>query len=779
MLKNKLIAKRIRNIFILIMIIAIMMGAYHNVRRSRAEKVIEISLEVTDKNNQIEKETVTVEATETSDGVYLLELPEIVNTKMITKYYNSEDEEIDSRTIQLTDKEISEKKVQVATDYDTKEVEKLEVSGTTITVAENAEKKTFYNRKITNETGDIIATGYMPLEAQLETKDIDIGTLTDVKLPNGSQSMKKAFTAIITENKTESQNGVSNQAEIQEENANTSQNQNKAQNEIETQSQDEAQNQAKTQSQSEAQSESEETKAVYNPSEYGEIVEIQSKYTAENKNEKITVYSLDEHNQLKELETTELETEEEGTEKTYQFPMNNEVGENEEKTYITTAELSEDATIGDETVNDETNIADSSTSYTTSDDTSNGGDFGESSTSPIVGEDLNAAYAGGTSGNDTTLMTTSSETAATSGFFGNSSIQRQNIENVTFTNQLVVNDNPVHKWDASKNTGSNHSSSTTTWKDLNGSMNGTLHGGTWGTDYLQFNGTSDWVGLAAYNPTQQIRIDTWVAPVSIQSGERDIISNFEDGGYGLYLLNGVPTFDIYNASAKAWKSAKSSSALTAGQKTHLVATYDGFSVCLYVNDKLVSRVVSEGTIKAPSKSTILAMGANPQGSTVNTQYGFFANIRIYSIAIYDKVYNTSSYDASAATSSYSNTTKIWKDLTGQHDGVVTAGTWGTNYLQFNGTSTWVNMGAINFTTYASIEATVKINQIQSGERDIVSNFEDGGLGIYLNDGYPKFEAWSTGSNKYVSVQSSTKVTAGTSYTFKGVIRKWKTYILCK
>ena len=776
MLKNKLIAKKIRNIFILIMTIAIMMGAYHNVRRSRAEKVIEISLEVTDKSEQLEKETITVEATETSDGVYLLELPEIVNTKMITKYYNSEDEEIDSRTIQLTDKEISEKKVQVATDYDTKEVEKLEVSGATITVAENAEKKTFYNRKITNETGDIIATGYMPLDAQLETKDIDIGTLTDVKIPNESQSMKKAFTAIITENKTESQNGVSNQAEIQEENANTSQNQNKAQNEIETQSQ------------SEAQSESEETKEVYNQSEYGEIVEIQAKYEAENKNEKITVYSLDEQNQLKELETTELETEEEGTAKTYQFPMNNEVGENEEKTYITTAELSEDATIGDETVNDETNIADSSTSYTTSDDTSNGGDFGESSTSPIVGEDLNAAYAGGTSGKDTTLMTTSSETAATSGFFGNSSIQRQNIENVTFTNQLVQNDAPVHKWDASKNTGSSHSSSTTTWKDLNGSMNGTLHGGTWGTDYLQFNGTSDWVGLAAYNPTQQIRIDTWVAPVSIQSGERDIISNFEDGGYGLYLLNGVPTFDIYNASANAWKSAKSRQeshflrnflALTAGQKTHLVATYDGFSVCLYVNDKLVSRVVSEGTIKAPSKSTILAMGANPQGSTVNTKYGFFANIRIYSIAIYDKVYTASSYDASAVSSAYSNSTKIWKDLTGQHDGVVTAGTWGTNYLQFNGTNTWVNMGAIDFTTYASIEATVTINKIQSGERDIVSNFEDGGLGIYLNDGYPKFEAWSTGSNKYVSVQSPNKVTAGTKYTFKGVIRKWKINALRK
>ena len=498
MLKNKLIAKRIRNIFILIMTIAIMMGAYHNVRRSRAEKVIEISLEVADKNNQLEKETITVEATETSDGVYLLELPEIVNTKMITKYYNSEDEEIDSRTIQLTDKEIAEKKVQVATDYDTKEVEKLEVSGATITVAENAEKKIFYNRKITNETGDIIATGYMPLEAQLETKDIDIGTLTDVKLPNESQSMKKAFTAIITENKTESQNGVSNQAEIQEENANTSQN--KAQNEIETQSQSEAQNQAKTQSQDEAQSESEETKAVYNPSEYGEIVEIQAKYTAENKNEKITVYSLDEQNQLKELETTELETEEEGTEKTYQFPMNNEVGENEEKTYITTAELSEDATIGDETVNDETNIADSSTSYTTSDDTSNGGDFGESSTSPVVKPSVNAAVAGGTAESNATLMSTNGEKVATSGFFGNSSIQRQNIENVTFTDTLVY-ETPTHSYDASKNTGSSYDSGATTWKDLKGNLNGTLKGSpTWGTDsnnrqYLSLDGVNDWVSL--------------------------------------------------------------------------------------------------------------------------------------------------------------------------------------------------------------------------------------------------------------------------------------------
>ena len=67
MLKNKIIVKKIRNILILFMSILIMIGAYHNVRRSRAENVIEISMEVADKNNSLEKQTVTIDATETKN----------------------------------------------------------------------------------------------------------------------------------------------------------------------------------------------------------------------------------------------------------------------------------------------------------------------------------------------------------------------------------------------------------------------------------------------------------------------------------------------------------------------------------------------------------------------------------------------------------------------------------------------------------------------------------------------------------------------------------------
>ena len=68
MLKNKIIVKKIRNIFILLMAIIIMLGAYQNIRNSKAENVIQIEMEVSDKNNILSAQTITVDATETRDG---------------------------------------------------------------------------------------------------------------------------------------------------------------------------------------------------------------------------------------------------------------------------------------------------------------------------------------------------------------------------------------------------------------------------------------------------------------------------------------------------------------------------------------------------------------------------------------------------------------------------------------------------------------------------------------------------------------------------------------
>ena len=200
MLKNKIIVKKIRNIFILLMAIIIMLGAYQNIRNSKAENVIQIEMEVSDKSNILSAQTITVDATETSDGNYLLTLPTSVNKNIVTKYYTSSGEEIlvdadnNISTIQLTEEEVANKKVQVQSDYDTKEV----------TV--NNQTKLLYNKELQelpNESGtgsqDVIVTGYMPLDVDIEVKEMDLATLTSVKLPSENQTMQKAYEISIFE----------------------------------------------------------------------------------------------------------------------------------------------------------------------------------------------------------------------------------------------------------------------------------------------------------------------------------------------------------------------------------------------------------------------------------------------------------------------------------------------------------------------------------------------------------------------------------------------------
>lgn len=195
MLKNKIIAKKIRNIFILFMAIIIMLGAYHNIRRSRAENVIEVSVEVADKSNNLGAQTVIVDATETSNGIYMIDLPVSVNGNVVTKYYTSDGEEIkmnpssdEKITLELTADEVKNKKVQLATDYDTKEV----------TAKGSSEKEVFYNKMLTSENGEVILSGYMPLSTELEVNEMDTSTLTDVALLKDNQIAKKGYEISLT-----------------------------------------------------------------------------------------------------------------------------------------------------------------------------------------------------------------------------------------------------------------------------------------------------------------------------------------------------------------------------------------------------------------------------------------------------------------------------------------------------------------------------------------------------------------------------------------------------
>ncbi len=81
---------------------------------------------------------------------------------------------------------------------------------------------------------------------------------------------------------------------------------------------------------------------------------------------------------------------------------------------------------------------------------------------------------------------------------------------------------------------------------------------------------------------------------------------------------------------------------------------------------------------------------------------------------------------------HSDTTTTWKDLSGHQDGIIGGGANFTeNCLQLDGEDDWVNLGEVSLTTGATVEAQIKMNKIPTANYYIISNFEAGGIGLYL------------------------------------------------
>ena len=516
MLKNKLFIKKIRNICIFIMAIVILIGTYTYVRRSRAENVIQIEMEVSDKSETLETQKILIDATETQDGNFLLELPTSVNGNIVTKYYTTDGAEVDmkdanaDKTLTLTETEVNDKKMQLQTDYDKKEI--TTEDGETITLynkeimgvkdteedanAENVEgadnetqanettaeegtqngttteegtpSETIVEDGVTDETTNeiatdettqepelddsVIVTGYMPLEAQVDIQEIDLATLPEIVLPSDTQTIQKAYEVSIyqtirrtfdadgnmiaeeiempenridnvTTNEAE-ENTTGNSTETITENIVEGNATNDTTNtmSIENITSENARENENVTSVTEATTPDnttittiilkdgtriEEEKIEYDPSIYNEQLTIKTKNTEENTN--ATIYSMQEDNQIQEVETTIQEDYANAT-----FSKNNQTVR-----YILATEPV----------------------LVQSDETS----INEQPNNAIQSNDEGISTLATTSG---TLKTTSDETLNVSGFLGNTSIERQKIDNVTFISSTSgANDTA---WDVSE-----------------------------------------------------------------------------------------------------------------------------------------------------------------------------------------------------------------------------------------------------------------------------------------------------------------------------------------
>ena len=189
----------------------------------------------------------------------------------------------------------------------------------------------------------------------------------------------------------------------------------------------------------------------------------------------------------------------------------------------------------------------------------------------------------------------------------------------------------------------NHSTTTTTWKDLSGNGNdgllnnfkGTDESG-WQKDNIIFDGIDNWIGVNEMN-YENITIEALVNYAAVGSSEISAIGNWESGGYGM-VVNSIVSSSERNKNSfcininGTYKFGQAQDNVQLNKKYSIAGTYDGNIVKFWENNKKTeSNVV--GTIKYPNNNTIIALGTNPKAENAK---GSFLNGKIYSIRVYNR-----------------------------------------------------------------------------------------------------------------------------------------------
>ena len=205
-------------------------------------------------------------------------------------------------------------------------------------------------------------------------------------------------------------------------------------------------------------------------------------------------------------------------------------------------------------------------------------------------------------------------------------------------NSLVKDDSPqyvsnglVLHYDAINNTRSGHSSSTTTWEDLSGNGNdGTITGGIWTDNSLNFTSSNTIYGIRTnknfpidFNNTFNIVFKlTNVSSVEPLFGSRTSSSD----GFMLFNYNSTNALNLDTKGSGT--RINLGNRLSANTNYDVTVTFSGTTANLYVNGQLAgTKTFTDASLNMPLSIFTAGAQSNAKGS-------------IYSVKVYNRALST-------------------------------------------------------------------------------------------------------------------------------------------
>ena len=127
---------------------------------------------------------------------------------------------------------------------------------------------------------------------------------------------------------------------------------------------------------------------------------------------------------------------------------------------------------------------------------------------------------------------------------------------------------------------------------------------------LRFAGASSSVQTPLTDDLQspdQVSVEAWIRPDEAPAGAEGLGIVYA-GNYLVRITRGNPSFHVFTTQ---WGPVLADGAVRAGSWYHLVGTYDGRQMCIYVNGKLSGTTPRQGAIARCDRPLILGRQANP------------------------------------------------------------------------------------------------------------------------------------------------------------------------